>query len=174
MLAAADAHLGHADEAASTSKELEILGKGGARQRTGLWAQNMMPFKQRSDRERLLTGLNQAGVPFLPFGYQTEDQLTGEDIRSLVFGKELRGRQIDTGEVYVRSVALDGVAKLTIGSRSTSGTSEVEDNLLCTLWDDDIGKVCVAILRNPGGVYEKQNEYILVASLVSFEFSVMK
>ena len=174
MLAAAHAHLGHTEEAAATSTELEVLGKNGARERTGLWAFNLMPFKQRSDKERLLTGLSKAGVPFLPFGYQTKDQLTGEEVRSLVFGNELRGRQIDTGEFYARSVTPDGIAKLTLGSRSTGGSSAVEDDLLCTIWDDDVLNTCVAILRNPEGVYEKQNEYVLVAPLGRFEFSVMK
>ena len=121
-----------------------------------------------------MTGLSKAGVPFLPFGYQTKDQLTGEEVRSLVFGNELRGRQIDTGEFYARSVTPDGIAKLTLGSRSTGGSSAVEDDLLCTIWDDDVLNTCVAILRNPGGVYEKQNEYVLVAPLGRFEFSVMK
>jgi TolB-like protein/class 3 adenylate cyclase len=174
LLAAAHAHLGHTEAAASASAELEASGKDGIRERTGLWARNMLPFKQSSDTERLLTGLAKAGVPELPFGYETKNQLTGEEIRTLVFGNELRGRQIDSGEVYVRSVATDGPSKLTIGSRSTTGTSVLEQGLLCTTWDDDIVKTCVAILRNPGGVYEKQNEYVVVAPLGRFEFSVMK
>src|SRR5215510_1710780 len=106
---------------------------------------------------RLWTGLSKAGVPAFPFGYQSKDQLTGEEIRSLVFGHELRGRQIDTGESYMRSTAQDGTCKISIGSWSSSGTSEVEGDFLCTPWDTSVDTNCTAILRNPGGSHEKEN-----------------
>jgi hypothetical protein len=36
------------------------------------------------------------------------------------------------------------------------------------------GTACVAILRNPGGTYEGQNQYVLVAWNNRIDFSVMK
>jgi hypothetical protein len=48
-----------------------------------------------------------------------------------------------------RSMAPDGATKLSVGSWSSSGASEIEGDFLCTPWDTDIVKNCVAILRNP-------------------------
>ena len=174
LLAAAHAHLGHTEEAASAKAEIEAVAKASGRELTGLRAMNILQFNQPGDMDRLWTGLSKAGVPEFPFGYQSKDQLTGEEVRSLVFGHELRGRQIDTGELYMRSTAPDGTSKLSIGSWSSSGASEIEGDFLCTSWDYDVANNCVAVLRNPEGSHEKQNEYVLVAWRVRFEFSVMK
>jgi tetratricopeptide (TPR) repeat protein len=172
LLAAAHAHLGHTAEAASAKAELEALAKERGRGMTGLRAINVLPFKQRDAIERLWVGLRKAGVPEFPFGYQSKDQLAGEEVRSLVFGHELRGRQIDTSEPYMRSTALDGAAKMSIGSWSPSGVSQIVGDFLCTLWSMDTN--CVAIFRNPGGTRERQNEYVLVADQARLEFSVVK
>jgi hypothetical protein len=124
--------------------------------------------------ERLWSGLSKAGVPEFPFGYQSKDQLTGEEVHLLVFGHELRGRQVDTGEPYMRNTAADGTANASIGSWSSSGVSEVEGDFLCTPWENDITKGCVAIVRNPGGSREKRNEYVVVTWQRRLEFSVVK
>jgi TolB-like protein/class 3 adenylate cyclase len=173
LLAAAHAHLGHTAEAASAKTELEALAKERGREMTGLRAMNVLPFKQRDAIERLWTGLRKAGVLEFPFGYQSKDQLTGEEVRSLVFGHELRGREIDTGEPYMRSTAPDGTAKMSIGSWSPSGVSQIVGDFLCTLWGT-ADTNCVAIFRNPVGTRERQNEYVLVSEQVRLGFSVMK
>jgi hypothetical protein len=175
LLAAAHAHLGHTDEAASAKAKLDAHGKESGRELTGLRAINILPFKRNSDIERLWTGLSKAGVPGIPFGYQSKDLLTGEEVRSLVFGHELRGRQIDTGESYMRTTAPDGSSKVLNGSVSTSGIAGIEWNFLCTAWDNDIVVTCVAILRNPEGSKETQDEYLLVTwPGRRFGFSVAK
>jgi hypothetical protein len=117
----AKAYLGHTEEAASARAELEPFANA-------LRAMGELPFKQRADIERLLTGLTKAGVPDLPFGYGwgSKDRLTGEEMRSLVMGHEFRGRETDTGEAYVRSTEADGTAKVSVGSSSLSGLSKVD------------------------------------------------
>ena len=60
-----------------------------------LLTQKFFVFKNEADIERLLDGLSKAGVPELPADVDLDpkDRLTGPEIKSLVFGHELRGRK---------------------------------------------------------------------------------
>ena len=87
LLSAAHAHLGHTSEATAARTELEAI-EGGQTDRVSSDAR--VPFKQPADIERLWKGLSKAGVPYFPFGLEAKNRLTGEEIRSLVFGHELR------------------------------------------------------------------------------------
>lgn len=171
LLAAAYAHLGDTQALAALKAE---LAKWSYRELSGLRAINIFQFKQPGDIERLWTGLNKAGVPMFPFGYESKDQLTGEELRSLIFGHELRGRAIDTGELYTRETAADGNGRVSVGSWSYDGTSAVEGDFLCTSYDPDVVTICHAIFRNPQGTREKLNEYVWVTDRREFEFSVVK
>jgi hypothetical protein len=132
-------------------------------------------FKQQSDVERLRKGLSKAGLPDFPFGMDAKNQLTGDEIRSLIFGHELRGRQVDPEEPYVRTTTADGVGQVSIGSSfSSTGISRIEGDLMCTLLDTNVDVTCAAIFRNPGGTPEKQNEYDIVNPYNHLEFSRVK
>ena len=96
-------------------------------------------FKQQSDIERLRKGLSKAGLPDFPFGLDAKNRLTGEEIRSLVFGHELRGRQVDPDEPYVRTTTADGVVHVSVGSSfSSTGISRIEGDFMCTLFDAEV------------------------------------
>jgi hypothetical protein len=126
--------------------------------------------------DRLLAGLTKAGLPDLPLGYHwnSGDRLTGDEIRSLVFGHEFRGRQVKTGEPYARNTAADGTARLMVGMSPRTGSSRIEGDFLCTVWDTRVERTCAAIFRNQNGTPEMQNEYILLVPDDGSEFSVVK
>ncbi len=171
LLAAAHAYLGHTSEAAAARTDLEAI-RGNE---SGLQAMHEFPFKQRGDIERLWQGLSKAGLPEFPFGLEAKNQLIGEEIRSLVFGHELRGRHVDPDEPYVRTTTTEGVARVSVGSSSSlTGISRIEGDLMCSLWDTEVGGTCAAIFRNPGGTPEKQNEYVFATPYDHLEFSLVK
>jgi TolB-like protein/class 3 adenylate cyclase len=171
LLTAAHAHLGHTSEAATARAELEALRKDAS----SFQAMGDFPFKQRADAERLQNGLGKAGLPEFPFGLDAKNRLTGEEIRALVFGHELRGRQIEPDEPYVRTTTTEGAAHVTVGSsESLAGVSRMEGDLLCSMWDSDVELACATIFRNPGGTPENQNEYVFVVPTNRLEFSRVK
>ena len=130
------------------------------------------PFKQRADAERLQQGLSKAGLPEFPFGLEAKNRLPGEEIRALVFGHELRGRQIEPDEPYVRTTTTEGAAHVSIGSSfSSDGVSRIEGDYICTLPDADVELQCAAIFRRPGGTSEDHSEYFFVLPTNRLEFS---
>jgi tetratricopeptide (TPR) repeat protein len=161
LLAAANALLGRMDDAAAAKRELEQL----ASIPSAHHAIHNLPFEQKADMDRMREGLSKAGVPRFALSFPDEDRLNGEQIRSLVFGQTLRGRQtVPTEESYFRETTLDGRARTTIGSSfSESGMSSVQGDMLCTLWDSDVEVTCLASFRNPGGTAEQQDEFVLLA-----------
>jgi adenylate cyclase len=161
LLVAANALLGRMDDAAKAKKELEQL----ASNPSAHDAMHNLPFEQRADMDRMREGLSQAGVPRFALSIPDEDRLNGEQIRSLVFGHTLRGKQtVPAEEPYFRETTPDGRARTTIGSSfSESGMSSVQGDMLCTLWDSDVEVTCLAFFRNPGGTAEQQDEFVLLA-----------
>jgi adenylate cyclase len=161
LLVAANGLLGRMEGAAQARKELEQL----AGNPTAHQAMHNLPFEQKADMDRMREGLSKAGVPRFAVSLGEEDRLNGEQIRSLVFGHTLRGKQVaPTEESYFRETALDGRARTTIGSSfSETGTSTVQGDMLCTLWDSDVEVTCLALFRNPGGTPEQQDAFVLLA-----------
>ena len=134
FLLAAHAHLGHTGEAAAVKKQLGRLTiKIQNANLSVLEARSQFPFKQPADTERLLDGLRKAGVPELPFGYDWDspDRLTGEEIRSLLFGHDVEGSNPATGERYTRRTAIDGTTEISGNSRPEHGLSWIEGDTLC-------------------------------------------
>jgi adenylate cyclase len=161
LLVAANALLGRMDDAAAARKELEQL----ASIPSAHHAIHNLPFEQKADMDRMREGLSKAGVPRFALSFPDEDRLNGEQIRSLVFGHTLRGKQtVPAEEPYFRQTTLDGRATTTIGSSfSESGMSSVQGDMLCTLWDSDVEVTCLAFFRNPGGTAQQQDEFVLLA-----------
>src|SRR5262249_5540415 len=160
-------HLGRTAEAASLLKEInEYNAKTGDPNLTILFARPFWAFKEKADRERLFDGLRKAGVPELPSGYdaKSKDRLTAEETKSLIFGHELRGREIGSGNPLSTSLA----------SWSDSSVSRMEDDAVCTWVFSSQSKACFVVFRNPEGTFEKNKEYLLVEPWGHYEFSVVK
>ena len=67
-------------------------------------------FIRSADVERFRNGLRLAGVPeLLSTGeFATQNTLTADEIRAVIFNHRLHGRSLWTGEERVASVTMDG------------------------------------------------------------------
>ena len=126
-----------------------------------LLTQKYFVFKNEADIERLLGGLSKAGLPELPADVNLDpnDRLTGAEIKFLVLGHELRGRNTAPDiEPYRRGVTADGSITVTFGSRTRTGKTWVQGNFLCSAYPKALTS-CGAVFRNPSGTREQENEY---------------
>jgi adenylate cyclase len=176
LLVSAYGHLGRNADADAIKEKLKPLiadvDDGGF---TGLHVMGEFPFRNFADAERLLEGLRKAGVPELPNGVdsKSKDRLTGAEIKALVFGHSIEGRERETGNAYRRQTAMDGTADVTVGAQAFRFVTTVEGGFFCG-WAANAGRGCAAMFRNPGGTREKRNEYLFIRPWNSFEFSVVK
>ena len=96
--------------------------------------------------------------------------LSGEQVRSLLFGHEIEGRSFWTGSFWSQVRSDDGEVSHAGSpvhpgmSGYDQGESWIEDNRLCDRWPDfdkDLAW-CALIFRNPDGSLEFRNEYFMV------------
>ena len=164
-----------ADAAKARERIKPYLAKTQEREFTGQMAAGEFAFKHYPDLERVLVGLRKAGVPELSFGLdpKSPDRLDGAAIRALLFGHQVQGRNLGTGEAYRRATEDDGTTRITVGDWSDTGKSTIEGNLLCIFYPSE-ARFCAVIFRNPGGTFAQKNEYLLATHWNRFEFSVVK
>jgi hypothetical protein len=139
---------------------------------TGLLAMSFLPFKNYADLALVLDGLHKTGVPDLPFGMdaRAQDRLTAKDIATLVLDSENEGHEIDSGTPSSGKILADGTFYAHVGEWRATGTSWIEGDTLCYDFPDTF-RQCGAFLHNPGGTFEKRNEYLFVSPRNRFEFS---
>jgi TolB-like protein/class 3 adenylate cyclase len=171
-------HLGQTDKAAELRQKLDdFAAQAGDRSVTGLLARTIFPYKEQSDTDRMLDGLSKAGVPELSFGHDptSKDRLNGEEIKSLVFGHELRGQRFRDGpaSAFVSITDEDGSTSLAAGASPLHGSSSIEGDALCTCMRG-VGRYCEAVFRNPSGSFAKRNQFLFIGHWSRFEFSVVK
>jgi hypothetical protein len=134
------------------------------------------PYKDRALLEQELADVAQAGLPELPFGYDARaaDRLTGPEIKALLTGHTMRGRDLKTGEVFTDYFGADGTINETASWGNDYGTAISFDNdLVCTSMRD-WGSSCSAILRRTEAVQSRYEEFIWVYPCCAYEFSVIK
>jgi TolB-like protein len=172
LLISAEGQLDRKNPAAAQIKDLSAFGSGSL---SRLEALSLFPFKQAADRNRLLEGLQKAGVPGAPVGYDwtAPERLSGEEIKSLIFGHQTLGILVETGDAYTRATSADGAMTVTNGTWSDHGFSRIEGEAICS-WVVTRGRYCSTIFRNPSGSFQAKNEYIWVNHFNHFEFSVVK
>jgi len=133
---------------------------------------NIWPFKSPADLERLRKGLRKGGMPEFQdeWGLRREDKLTGDEIQELAFGHTLQGRHPISGLEFTISRTVDGrfVSK---GLWSDTGVSWIIGDRLCNEWTK-YRPSCAVIYRNPGGIREERNQYLLVQRSGAFPFSL--
>lgn len=136
------------------------------------------PFTDRSIADRYAEGLLKAGIPGKPSGYFSafkENQLTGEEIRNLLFGSRIVemailatfrwGFEIDftkNGEFTWRGV-----------NSSDVGKNRVEGDMLCTQYQKNWWGLehCATVFRSPSGRPETKDEYFFVSDIGFRTFS---
>jgi adenylate cyclase len=175
LLVSAYGHLGRDADADAIKEKLKpLMADAGDSELSGIHMMSGFPFKNFADTERLLEGLRKAGVPDLPNGVdpKSSDRLTGAEIKTLIFGHSIEGRERETGNAYRRHTATDGTADVTVGATALKMIASIEQDFFCN-WATNAGRGCGAVFRNPGGTREQRNEYLFIRPWNSFEFSVV-
>jgi adenylate cyclase len=131
---------------------------------------NSAPYKDQAVAERLVEGLRKAGISpaNIPGGYFPafkENQLTGKEIKNLLFGTTILGYVFypqqfsvkfnENGEMTWNGPPIGG------GPTIERGKSRIEGDTICWQYEKRFGGVeyCATIFRYPGGSYEGKDEY---------------
>ena len=127
------------------------------------------PFKDRAVVDRFAEGMVKAGMDGPSSAYFPafkENQLTGEEIKKLIFGSKITGIHIANTQQWWVDRRQNGETTMG-GSGPTpadTGMSRVEGDLLCTQFQKTLWglEYCSAVFRNPRGIYERKDEYLMV------------
>jgi tetratricopeptide (TPR) repeat protein len=179
ILSAAYAHLGRDQKAQAALDDYKK-----AWEMRGFNLQKAMlffPFKEPEVVDRLADGLLKAGLLGQPSGYYKifqKNKLAVEEIRELVFGRRVTGFSRRGGKYWVERTK-DGKAtyRVTRGTPDDyddSGTSWIEDDMLCDQWQTHrYGfKHCMTVFRNPEGTPKRKNEYLAISDFGIHPFSL--
>jgi hypothetical protein len=139
-------------------------------------------YKDRAVAERYANALLKAGVPpaKMPGGYFPafkENQLSGEEIRRLLFGSGITGYVYypqEFGMDYKKNGEFTWRGAGTISS--DTGKSWIEGDAICWQYEKRFGGIeyCGTVFRYPGGSYEGKNEYFWGTDLGYGTFSLVK
>ncbi|ACP21505.1 probable adenylate class-3/4/guanylyl cyclase (plasmid) [Sinorhizobium fredii NGR234] len=181
LLAAAAGHLGQRSAAENAVARFNALSVGRGGTVATISTTPPLDLARHEDRQSLLEGLRLAGVPeSLTSGdFTSINKLTAEEVRSLFFGQRLRGRMLDYGEAHEATFSTEGKGTLSggwasIGGGRMSGVEiRFEGDEVCFLWLDT-ARLCGLVLRNPGGLNAKENEFVWYHGDIAFTFSQVK
>lgn len=118
-------------------------------------------FSSEEIRQQFREGLRKAGLDEIPWGYDVNspNMIQGDEIRSLYFGRNIRGTDAQSGKERTISISEDGKTTSRIGDQVDTGFVDGwHDEKLCIRWEGE-GRVCVVTFRNPEGTAEQFNEY---------------
>jgi TolB-like protein/class 3 adenylate cyclase/Flp pilus assembly protein TadD len=180
ILASAYGHLGRIEKAASAVEQLKVVvAKIIGYDPDQLIVQDYMVFKNTADIGRLLAGLTRAGVravsKYYP-GLDPKNRLSGAEIRSLIFGHEIRGKSISPDLLPMQSTtSSEGAIREIVGERTRVGTAWVQGDFLCRAFPRDLTS-CGAIYRNTFTTPGRQDAYEAFYrwEWEQFEFSVTR
>jgi TolB-like protein len=145
---------------------------------------NSIPFKDRAVAERFANSLLKAGVLPAPIrgGYLPafkENQLTGEEIKRLLFGSTISGYIIYPQQfrsTYKKNgeVTYDGPSIFEPWPGSDIGKSRIDGDTICWQYQKRFWGVetCGTVFRYPGGTYEGKDEYFWCSDFGFWIFSV--
>jgi len=181
LLVSAYGHLGR-DAAPLIEKLNALVVKEGGIAFTQVMARAQIPIKVGDDAERLRDGLRKAGVPELPFGYDpaSKERLTDDEIKTVLFGHTLHGRDIDSGATWKVTFAADGSFVFLSDSRYASATSEAgrivetQDGVMCWGYPTTGGRGCGTLFRVPGNTATQPTEVLWIAHIDRIQFSIVE
>jgi len=138
------------------------------------------PFKEREVADRYAEGLLKAGIREKLSNYLPafkENQLSGEEIKKLLFGSTITGIGED-GQPWHVDRQKNGEFTFR-GSGATSsdmGKSRIEGDMLCSQYQKRFGGVefCGTMFRYPAGTSDGRDEYFLCSDFGFSTFSLMK
>jgi TolB-like protein/tetratricopeptide (TPR) repeat protein len=156
-----------------------------------------MPFRDRAIVDRYAEGLLKAGLApaKVSGGYfpaSKENQLTGEEIKSLLLGSRITGIDQDgqqwwvdrkkNGEFAWRGPALKDPytqkiisAPTLAGPNSDRGKSRIEGDMICQQFQKSYWglEFCGTVFRNPKGTNESKDEYFFCNDIGFTSFSLV-
>ncbi|WVT75942.1 adenylate/guanylate cyclase domain-containing protein (plasmid) [Sinorhizobium chiapasense] len=178
LLAAASGLLGRRAEAEAAIARYNALSVGRGGTVVTISTAPPLDLARQEDREACLQGLRLAGVPasMRSGEFSSKNKLTADEIRSLFLGHRLRGRVLDYGEVHEAAFSTDGKGTLSGGWASIGGgrmadlEMRFQGDEVCFLWRKT-ANLCGMVLRNPGGLNAKENEFVWYHGDMAFTFS---
>ena len=132
------------------------------------------PYKNQMVLDHWLSDLAAAGLPELPFGDTVRGyhRLTTEELRALTFGHTIRGRDVDTGQSYVDTIASDGSVRTDGDYGPDTGVINYsKDGLICYRWTD-WGSGCGSVFRKPSESPASQSSFLYIITCCRYEISV--
>lgn len=142
----------------------------------------LWPFKDSKVTEHFADGLLRAGLPGKPSGYYKiyeENNLTGEEIKDLVFGRTIVGIDDWRGE-YRIDLTVDGKATYhnvtgQYDDPDDKGRSWIASDMFCSQWESHhILSQCWTVFRNPKGTKKLKNEYFGISDSEIRTFSMIE
>ncbi|MGH6892934.1 MAG: adenylate/guanylate cyclase domain-containing protein [Dongiaceae bacterium] len=178
LLTAAYGYLGKIPEAqAAFARHNEIMVRRGYVP-TSIWAVPRLYYRTVGAYNRLAQGLRLAGVSeyLLTGEFAAKNRLKAGDIRKLLFGHRLHGRDWNwrdwsAGAEYDALISADGRATLTGSWGSIVDTATSFDGDKFCYVATTGGKICGDMFRNPGGTRTLENEMIWSVRGQTFTFS---
>jgi tetratricopeptide (TPR) repeat protein len=138
------------------------------------------PFKDRAVADRYAQGLLKAGISEKLSDYLPafkENQLSGEEIKKLLFGSTITGIGGDGQQWWiVRQKNGEFTSRGPGPTFSDIGKSRIETDMFCSQYQKSFGGVefCGTVFRYPGGSYESKDEYFLCSDFGFSTFSLVK
>ena len=139
------------------------------------------PFKDRAVADRFAEGIVKAGIKGQPSGYFPafkENQLTGEEIKRLTFGRTVTGIDFYTQQQWWLDRKENGELTRREGGpiSSDTGKTRIEGNIECTQYQKRFGglEFCMTAFRNPRGTYEGKDEYFSCSDIGFIPWSVVR
>ncbi len=123
-------------------------------------------FKDRAVADRFAEGMVKAGITGPPSAYfpaYKENQLTGEEIKKLLFGSKITGITWEGQQWWIERKKNGETTGRGPGIFSSdTGKSWIEGDLLCTQFQKSLWglEYCLTVFRNPKGTYEGKDEYL--------------
>jgi tetratricopeptide (TPR) repeat protein len=153
-----------------------------------LWVSNLehcmfyVPFKDRAVADRYAEGLLKAGISGQPSGYFPafkENQLTGEEIRTLLFGSTITGTTImglNWGLQWWIDFKKNGEFTWRGATSSDSGKSRIEGDMIYTQYKKNWWGLesCATVFRNPSGTPDNKDEYFFMDDHGVWKFSPVR
>lgn len=178
LLAAASGHLGRLLDAQAAIARFNALRLARGGTTACIATSPPLDLAEPGDSERFYRGLRLAGMPetLMNTDFVAANRLANDEARSLLLGHRLHGRMLDSGEEHEAVISSGGMATLTgdwasIGAgRMTDAEVRFDGHEVCFLWLKTTN-LCGTVLRNPGGLRTKENEFIWYHGDRAFTFS---
>jgi hypothetical protein len=146
------------------------------------WIMFGYPFRDRAVADRYVEGLLKAGVSVVPPGYVPvlkENQLTGEEITTLLFGSTITGTRfmgLPFGLQWWMDLKKNGELSWRVANNSDNGKSRIEGDMICTQYQKNWWGLedCATVFGNPSGTSESKDQYLFMRDTGFLTFSPVR